>query len=239
MSRLRAGTFSLGTLALLSISIASCGRPAALPATSAPASVTAPIVTTATPPHSNVIALPAIQTSPPADTLEAASTQTPVEVKAKGHVFIRRGPDLAFNPVSVLSPGETAVPTGRDVLGNWLRIPLPGAPSKAGWISIMTEFTEVRGDIQLLPEISPVVWPDLAFVRNCTFHELMIKPGGIILPAVINFPANDVQVNPGEYVVIDLDVDSYPQVLSIDIREGSSIDIVVDGNGMKKKCPVP
>jgi len=48
-----------------------------------------------------------------------------------------------------------------------------------------------------------------------------------------------VRVNPGIYSVVDVDVDGYPEVLTVEIREGSAVDIVVDGNGEKKKCPTP
>jgi hypothetical protein len=56
---------------------------------------------------------------------------------------------------------------------------------------------------------------------------------------VQNFPHNDVSLNPGSYAVLDVDVDDYPEVLSIEIREGSAVDIVIDGDGEKKKCPAP
>lgn len=163
----------------------------------------------------------------------------PVRVAALGNVFIRRGPDLAFDPVAVLPKGETAVATGRDVLANWLRIPLPDAASRLGWISIMSGFTQVSGEVDALPEIDPQEWPELAFVRNCTHHELMIQPTGLSLAPVYSFPANELRVNPGRYTVVDLEVDGYPEVSSIDIREGKTIEIMVDGLGEKKKCVLP
>jgi hypothetical protein len=180
-----------------------------------------------------------------APTVTAGATSVPtlspsgVMVTTKGNLYIRRGPDLAFDPISVLPRGQTAFPNGRDVLSHWLRIQLPGNPSKFGWISIMSEFTLVVGDVSALPEFMPVEWPRLAFVRNCTHHEMMVEPLGLVIPSILSFPDNDVRVNPGSYSVQDLDVDGYPEVLSMEIREGSAIDIVVDGNGEKKKCPTP
>ena len=103
----------------------------------------------------------------------------------------------------------------------------------------MSDFTEVTGDVRSLPEIEPAEWPALASVRNCTYHLMTLEPGGITVPSIIYFPDNDVQVNPGSYTVHDVDVDDYPDVQSIDISEGSAVDIIVDGLGMKKKCPVP
>ena len=172
-------------------------------------------------------------------TVEPTSAPTRVEVIAKGNLFVRRGPDLAFNPISVLPKRQTAFPNGRDVLARWLRIPLPGDSSSFGWISIMSEFTEVIGEVNSLPEIEPTDWPELAFVRNCTHHQMMIEPAGILMPSIQYFPENDVRVNPGSYSVLDMDIDDYPEVLRIEIREGSAIDIIVDGNGEKKKCPTP
>ena len=166
-----------------------------------------------------------------------AVSLTPVQVTTTGNLFVRRGPDLAFDPISVLPSGARVGPTGRDVLARWLRIPLPGDPSRSGWISIMSEFTVVNGDVASLPEVAPAEWPRLAFVRNCTLHEMLIEPGRIVIPGIQNFPANDVRVNPGTYIVFDMDTDDYPEVLNLEIREGSATDIMFDGEGHKKKCP--
>lgn len=162
-----------------------------------------------------------------------------MQVEAKGNLFIRRGPDLAFDPISVLPRGQTALPNGRDVLTDWLRVPLPDDVSRVGWISIMSEFTQVTGDVHALPEIEPTDWPRLAFLRNCTHHEMLVEPAGITIPSVDNFPDNDVRINPGSYSVIDVNVEDYPEVLSVEIKEGSAVDILTDGNGEKKKCPAP
>jgi hypothetical protein len=178
----------------------------------------------------------------PTDSATLAPTSLPLSVRVtavRGNVFIRRGPDVAFNAVSVLRDGQTTNATARDVLSQWLQIPLPDNPGTSGWISILTEFTVVTGNPDMLPEVQPSVWPELAFVRNCTHHQMAIDPAGLIIPPVEYFPDNDLRVNPGEYTVRDLDVDEYPQVLKISIHEGSEIDILVDGNGEKKKCPLP
>ena len=127
----------------------------------------------------------------------------------------------------------------RDVLGEWLQIPLPGISEQTGWISIQTRFTAVSGDLRSLPEIEPAYWPVLAFLRNCTHDTLVAEPGGIQIPPVDSFPDNDVRVNPGGYAVHDADVDGYPKVLTVDVKEGSAIDLRVDGGGHKRKCPAP
>ena len=164
----------------------------------------------------------------------------PVLVAAvKGNLYIRRGPDVAFNPIAVLSAGEQETASARDVLEEWVQIPIPGQPDKSGWVSVQTTFSSVTGDIATLPEVMPTDWPVPAFLRNCTLHDLTAEPGGIDLPALTNFPANDVRINPGTYRVYDADVDGNPEVLKVELREGSAVDINIDGDGQKKKCPVP
>ncbi len=125
------------------------------------------------------------------------------------------------------------------MLSRWLQIRVPGGEQKTGWVTLVTDYTVVTGDVQSLPESQTTVWPELAFLRNCT-HDLMVAdPGGVPIPAIDYFPDNEVRINPGVYTIVDVDVDEYPQVLKVDIREGSAIDILVDGTGEKKKCPVP
>lgn len=158
---------------------------------------------------------------------------------AKGNVFIRRGPDFGFNSIGALMQGQTAAALKRDVLAEWLEIPLPGQPGVTGWISIQSQFTVVDGDVMSLPEFQTDYWPVGASVRNCTLHQMQLTPGNITLPSVTNFPYNDVQVNPGVYTVIDTDLDTYPSVAKIEVREGSAIDIHIDGLGNKRKCPLP
>lgn len=146
---------------------------------------------------------------------------------------------MAFNPIAVLRQGESATARARDVLGNWLEIGSPGSSPTVGWISIQSEFTVVSGDVRLLPEVVPSEWPDPASLRNCTRHKMIADPGGIEIPSILNFPYNDVRLNPGSYTIHDGDVDGYPEVLTVELREGSAIDIRVDGNGEKRKCPLP
>jgi hypothetical protein len=188
-------------------------------------------------------AVQATRTAPSAPAPTAPSpTSLPPQVTVtaiNGNVFIRRGPDLAFNSISVLTKGQTVVATARDVLARWLQIPVPGDPQRTGWITIVTSYTSVTGDVQSLPELEQTTWPELASLRNCTHHLMTTDPGGIDIPAVDYFPDNEVRIDPGVYSILDLDVDKYPEVLSVDIREGSAIDILTDGTGEKKKCPLP
>jgi uncharacterized protein YgiM (DUF1202 family) len=169
-------------------------------------------------------------------------TSTPVAVTVtavKGNLYIRRGPDVGFNPVAVLTNGQSSKVLARDVLGKWLQIPIPGGSGKNGWISIQTIYSAVSGDVTKLPEVEPTDFPVPAFLRNCTFHDMTAEPGGILIPALNNFPANDVRMNPGTYRVYDNVTDGYPEVLKVELREGSAIDIRKDGDGESRKCPVP
>jgi hypothetical protein len=136
-----------------------------------------------------------------------------------------------------------------------VQIPFPDQPEKTGWISIQSQYIVVSGDVMSLPEVEPTDWPVPASLLNCSNHEMLVDPGGIVLPSVDNFPENDLSVNPGTYVVHDTDIDlatacpasppgehvkrcdPYPVILTVDVREGSAIIIGTDGE--KKSCPVP
>ena len=181
-----------------------------------------------------------MQTAAPPSQLAQTGTPPRVTITAvNGNIFIRRGPDLAFNPISVLTKGQTAVAMARDVLARWLQIKLPGDPQRTGWVTILTSYTSVNGDVQRLPELEQTIWPELASLRNCTHHLMTTDPGSIDIPPIDYFPDNEVRINPGKYSILDLDVDKYPEVLVVDIREGSAIDILTDGTGEKRKCPLP
>jgi hypothetical protein len=167
-------------------------------------------------------------------------TQAPEAVivtAVKGNLFIRRGPDLAYNAVSVLVDGQSGRAVARDVLGGWLQIFIPDHPQETGWISIQSRYSEVKGDLMSLPEFMPTDWPAQAWLRNCTEHQMLVNPAGILISAVNNFPDNEVQLNPGVYTVHDIEVDGSPEVMELEIREGSEEDILDDGDGDHRKCP--
>jgi len=209
--------------------------------TAVPTSPTSTSTETALPIITTVVDTPTERpSSTPTATIFQTQISNAVSVTAKkGNLFIRRGPDLAFNATSTLLDGETERALARDVLSKWVEIPIPGQPGITGWISIQTQYSVVSGDVISLPEISPPEWPVLAFLRNCTHDQMFIEPTGTVLPSLLNFPLNDVQINPGIYRIFDSDVNDYPEVSKVEVREGSAIDIVTDGNGIKRKCPMP
>lgn len=171
-----------------------------------------------------------------------ASTHTPqmVTVAAlKGNLFIRRGPDLAYNAISALLDGQSVTAHARDVLGKWLQVSLPDHPEEIGWISIQSHYTLVNGDVKSLPAVEPADWPVLASVRNCTYHEMRVDPIGIVITTADNFPWNDVQIDPGVYTIHDIEVHGSPLIMEIEIKEGSQIEIHRDGDGQRWKCSTP
>jgi hypothetical protein len=216
----------------MALVVAGCVRPA-IP--------DSPTVALASPSPTSA-AVPSSTPSPvPTATLAVSSPTSPAVIVSavKGNVFIRRGPDLAFDSISVLMDRQSARALARDVLAKWVQIPIPGLGHKTGWISVQTHFVALTGDIMQLPELTPTDWPVLASLRNCTTHVMEADPGGIPVPAVSDFPDNEVTINPGIYTIHDTAVDGSPQVMEVEIREGQHIDIRTDGDGNHKKCPVP
>jgi uncharacterized protein YgiM (DUF1202 family) len=152
-----------------------------------------------------------------------------------GNVNIRRGPSLAYNPISVLYKGMSAKVIAHDVLTKWAQIELPGS-DKTGWISLLTDYATVEGDLDSLPGFTTTEWPITAYLINCTHHEMFVMPGGITLPSAYQEPENEIWLNPGHYTVYDLEVPDLTEVKSFDIREGQEIEITEDGAGERRKC---
>ena len=186
------------------------------------------------------------RTEPPA-TSTATATETvisPTETSipkvsisaVKGNIFIRRGSDMAFNPIGVLYKNTSAEVVARDVLSNWVQIIIPNS-DKMGWVSIQTDYSKVDGDLKSLPEFTPTDWPIAAYLRNCTHHQMYIMPGEIVLPSSFGYPENETWIYPGSYSVYDIDVPGEPEVLQFDIREGVTVEILDDGLGEHRKCP--
>lgn len=196
-------------------------------------SVTAPL------PSEPAAARPS-RTPIPAPTLAITASPTLAIVTvtaAKGNLFIRRGPDLGFNPVSVLMDGQSAQALARDVLARWVQIPIPGHPERTGWVSIQSHYSLISGNVMDLPEIEPTDWPVLPYLRNCTHHQMQLDPGEIVLPPVDLYPDNEISVNPGFYRILDIDVQGHPVVLEVNLSEGAVLDIREDGTGEGRKCP--
>ena len=178
--------------------------------------------------------------TPTAMSTEIFPTSTPlpnVTISAvKGNLFIRRGPDTAYNPIGVLYKDTSAPVLKRDVLSNWVQIIIPNSDN-TGWVSIQTDYSKVNGDLKTLPEFTPTDWPIPAYLRNCTHHQMYIMPSEIVLPSSLAYPENEIWLYPGSYTVYDIDVPGEPEVLQVDIREGITVEILDDGLGEHRKCP--
>ena len=194
------------------------------------------LVSTATlPTHTPV---PTVQVQIASPTALPTATPPVITVTAvKGNLFIRRGPDLAYNAIAVLKNGQVVTALGRDVLARWIQVPIPDQPNKTGWVSIQTQFSAVSGDVMTLPEITNVPRPVATYFRNCTNHQMIVEPGDIILASVGGYPDNIQWINPGVYTVHDYDLPTQPEVLSAELREGLTVDILDDGSGEHRKCP--
>lgn len=166
-----------------------------------------------------------------------ATTQPRVVISAvKGNIFIRRGPDMAFNPIGVLYKDTSAPVIARDVLSNWVQVVIPNSDQK-GWISIQTQYSKIDGDLKTLPEFTTTEWPTPAYLRNCTHHQMYILPAEVILLSSLDQPDNMVWLYPGTYTVYDLEVSGEPEVTTVEVREGVTVEILDDGAGEHRKCP--
>ena len=154
----------------------------------------------------------------------------------KGNLFIRRGPDMAFNPIGVLYKDTSAKGIARDILSNWVQVEIPNS-TKTGWVSIQTSYSQIEGSLKDLPEYTPTEWPVAAYLLNCTHHSMYVPQADMIIPSSFEYPDNEVWIYPGTYTVLDIDVSGDPEVLDFTIKEGESIEIRWDGLGEKRKCP--
>ncbi len=237
MSRPRLIQFALAFLLLITAcNLPSAAAPTPPPtqaATALPASPTAPSLPTPLPPTESLP--PALTPSlAPSWTATTPPTAAPVTVSATGNLNVRRGPGVGYNPVGGLLKGETATATARDAKGEWLYISL--ASSKPGWVSTLTKFSTVSGDVQSLPVMS-MDPPKPAYFRNCTFHPMLVKPAGVTVPPQNESPQNKVQFNPGDYEIKDTSVAGEPTVMEATLFEGQTIDIRTDGIPNTYACP--
>lgn len=186
--------------------------------------------------------LPTATTTPlplPTQT-EAAPAASPIPNVTlnvvKGNLFIRRGPDMAFNPIGVLYKDTRAKVIARDVLSDWAQIEIPNS-DKTGWVSVQTEFSQIEGGLKDLPEFKITEWPVAAYLRNCTHHRMYVVQSEVVIPSSFEFPDNEIWIYPGTYTILDIDVPDDPEVATITVQEGSDIEIREDGLGEKRKCP--
>ena len=152
-----------------------------------------------------------------------------------GALNVRRGPGLGYDIVAAFETGNTAQAKGRDAAGEWLQVEVPHSPGVFGWVYGKATILVISGDVMSLPEATyNEAVP--AYVRNCTGHQLALRPGEIILEALRQQPANRKQVNPGFYEVVDLTLGEKP-VTTLSVTEGAELTLTTDGDGTNYACP--
>ncbi len=177
--------------------------------------------------------MPAAPSSP---TATPGANPAVVLTVTSGSLNVRRGPSIYYDSLDFIKSGESATAKARNSQGDWLLIPLPGDPSSYGWVSTLTEFSNVQGDVNSLPVNNPDP-AQPAYIRNCTFHPMLIQPGNILLAPQVNTPQNKHQFAPGNYSAYDQNQQGKPKVKLILLKEGDSIDITKDGLGNTYYCP--
>jgi hypothetical protein len=222
-------------LAVVLLSLSACiVRTQTLTSATAAATEALPIQTWTAVPQSGATATNAS----PSNTPIAALTMTPASVTisaVNGNLYIRRGSGSEFNPIATLLQGQTATAAGRDILNQWLYIPIPSQPGKFGWVSTLTIYSSVGGRTMDLPVVdSPLAVP--AFIENCSLNNMIIQPLGVIVPPGSQFPDNIIQFDPGEYTIRNYDLPKNPEVVIIELVEGETYPLTADGTVAHHKC---
>jgi Bacterial SH3 domain len=176
----------------------------------------------------------------PTATASPTLTATPaVRVTAiDGNLYIRRGPGTVYNRIGLLKKGESANVIGQDVLSKWVQIIIPNTEI-TGWVSLLTPFSQIDGDLPEIPSFTFTEWPEPAYIKNCTEHDMLIGPNEIYLYSLWTNSKylNEEQFDPGVYEVYDLFVPGEPLVQTIDLQEGETFYITLNGLGVEHHCP--
>ena len=206
------------TLAAISCSLASGAIPATPIPTEMPVQLVSPTVA-------------------PTDTPESTPTEMAVTLTVnKDSLSIRRGPSIYYDVLAYLLAGETAMASARNQDGSWLYVSIPSDPSAYGWVSALTQYSTTQGDVNSL-EVMPVDPAKPAYIRNCTFHPMLIQPANQTINPQFDAPNNKLQFPPGNYSAYDQNQQGHPDVKDVTLGEGDSIDINTDGLGNSYYCP--
>ena len=188
-----------------------------------------------------------VTSTPPSTPTLAPTTEptaTPVAVSSVrvsavgGNIYIRRGPGTPYNRIGLLAKGMSAEVIAKDVLSKWVQIRIPDSEF-TGWVSLLTPYTQIEGDISTVNSFTFKEWPEPAFIKNCTEHDLLVGPNELYL---YNLWTNsqflkEVQGDPGVYEIYDLFVPGEPKIQTVDVQEGETVYITVNGLGVKHNCP--
>lgn len=191
-------------------------------------------------PLPTAIASPLGTLAPTATEVPPTLTATPsVRVTAiNGNLYIRRGPETAYNRIGLLKSSTSAEVIGRDILSKWVQVYIPGTET-TGWVSLLTPFSQIEGDLSQVPSFTFKEWPEPAYIKNCTEHDMLIGPNEIYLYSLWTNSKylNEEQVDPGVYEIYDLFVPGEPLVETVDVQEGETVYITVNGLGVEHNCP--
>jgi hypothetical protein len=173
----------------------------------------------------------------PTPTIVVAPSPTSPSVTVtvvNGDLSVRTGPDMSFDAIAKLKDGETVTALSRSIMDGWVQIQIP---SQTGWISIQTKYSIVSGNVLDLPRNDVVEWNVGSYLNNCTTHQIIVKPGDVIIQPVGDSVGEPVWFSPGSYSVYDLDVAGQPVVANLRVLEHSEYRIRNDGNGQRWDCP--
>lgn len=166
----------------------------------------------------------------------AEASPSPITITAvEGDIAIRLGPDKSFDATTRLKNGETAVVLARSIMDGWIQIEVPTQAGETGWVWVETGYSIVNGDLLDLPRIDTVEWNVGSYLINCTPHQMIVKPGDVILQ-----PAGEtdsrVWFMPGTYSVYDLDVSGQPVAANLTVTEHREFHILKDGTRKQWAC---
>lgn len=196
-------------------------------------------VVTVQPPTETATPLPSPTPAPSAEPSPAPTAVSAVRIVASGgNLYIRRGPEVAYDRIGVLTKGNSAEVIGQDVLSKWVQIRIPDS-ELTGWVSLLTPFTTIEGDLATVSAFTFTDWPKPAYVKNCTEHEILISPGDIYLKSLWTNQdyLNQAQIDPGTYEIHDLSMEDLPLIEVVEIREGQTYYITLNGDGVYHNCP--
>lgn len=184
-------------------------------------------------PLSTVTVVPATKPS-----LTPTVTSSARIAAVNGNLFIRRGPGTEYNRIGILKSGETADVIGQDMLSKWVQVRIPGM-DVTGWVSLMTPFSRVDGDLNEVDAFTFTEWPEPAYIKNCTEHDIIIMPNELYLYSLWTNAQylNQSQIDPGYYEVRDASLPDEPLIQKVDIKEGDFIYITMNGLDEYHNCP--
>jgi hypothetical protein len=178
-------------------------------------------------------------TKTPTPTVEITASPFPTGITitaVEGDVAIRKGPDTSFDAIAKLQDGETATILARSIMDGWVQIEIPSQEGQTGWISVQTNFSVINGNLLDLPRVDAVEWNVGSYLINCTPHQMIVKPGNVILEPIDDAPANRVWFSPGLYSVYDMDVEGQPVAANLTVTEHREFHILKDGTRKQWSC---